>query len=1158
MTTQSENQIEEDYSAKSIKVLKGLQGIKLRPAMYIGDTYSRGLHHLVDEVVSNSIDEALAGFCKKITVILNKDNSVSIEDDGRGIPVDMHPTENKPAIEVVMTSLHSGGKFEKKAYQVSGGLHGVGLSVVNALSEFVVAQVKRNNKIYQIKFEKGVPGKLEVIGETKDTGTKIMFKPSKEIFSTVEFDPHIIETRLKDLAYLNKGLRIIFKNEIEDKEKEFIFEKGIVSFVENLNKNKEVLHPAIYFTGEKDKVVVEIALQYNNEFLDRVYSFCNSINTVEGGTHEAGFSTALTRAINEYLKKNNGKHGSVQLSGSDVREGLTAIISVKVPEPQFEGQTKTKLGNSNVKGIVGSFVYDKLINFLEENPNVAKAVLEKCILSAKAREAAKKARDLTRRKSALDSNSLPGKLMDCSESDASKCELFLVEGDSAAGTGIAARDRKTQAILPLKGKILNVEKARMDKIFKHQEIANIITALGAGVGEEFNLEKLRYHKIIILTDADSVTKDTPLLLFNEKNEIEFKYMGDFVDNCIKPDNFSISSFSINPGEHKVKKISNIVKHPLKSDLYNIKTYLGYNVTVTPSHSIFTYSNGKVEVKSGKEITKEDYILLPKNLPRTDKVITIDLTGFMDKNRVYGVINKEKLKKIPDEAYVDLDLEKWKNLNFIRKEKKITREKMEKALGLYFMGLEQWEFKRDNVMPQYKLFKKYLKILDVNEKSLKFKVHVPFDKAENNLNFINYYLDKITSPIKDIRIKFDKNLCYLLGWYIGDGSPSKGKKNPYRYSLSLGKDKLHYLNRIGKAVKKSLGVNLILDKYREKTENSLVVHFNSYIFGSLLKSWDLEDKYAFNKFIPNEIFNLTKELQISFLKGLLQSDGSVFVGKSKGIESKGVFVHGTSSKKLMEGIVFLYRQLGMLPSIIKRRSKDHMYKGVMIKTNYDGYSVTIGSIKQLKKGYEIWNDHKNAWKLKEFIEKSSREEDRRHIIEVNNDFNAVKVLNIEKIESKDKFVYDISVDLNRSFIGGLGGLTLHNSDGNHISCLILTFFYRHMRKLIENGNVYLALPPLFKVIKGKNSYYAKDENALNELRKQLGNDVVVLRFKGLGEMDSDELHETVMDKEKRILKQITIEDAIQSDRMFTILMGEDVEPRKEFIMANAKFAKNVDV
>ena len=634
--SQSENhQTAEDYSAKSITVLKGLEGVRARPAMYVGDTASRGLHHLIWEVLANSVDEHSQGFGKKIIIKLHQDNSITIEDEGRGIPVDIHPTENKSALEVVMTMLHAGGKFDKKSYQVSGGLHGVGASAVNALAELMIVTVKRNNKIHQQNYQKGIPtSQVEIIGDTNETGTTVFFKPDQTIFSSIEFESSLIEPRLKELAYLNKGLKIIFKNEKENKEKEFYFEKGIISFVEDLNKNKEALHPVIYFTAEKEKIQVEIALQYNNDFLERVFSYCNAINTVEGGTHEAGFSTALTRAVNEYIKKNNGKE-QIQLLGSDVKEGLTSIISVKVPEPQFEGQTKTKLGNSEIKGIVGSIVYDKLSSFFEENPNIAKIVLNKGILAAKAREAAKKARDLTRRKSVLESTSLPGKLIDCSEKDPAKCELFLVEGDSAAGTGISARDRKTQAILPLKGKILNVEKARLDKVFQHQEIANIITALGAGVGEESDLSKLRYHKIIILTDADV-------------------------------------------------------------------------------------------------------------------------------------------------------------------------------------------------------------------------------------------------------------------------------------------------------------------------------------------------------------------------------------------------------------------------------------------------------------------------------------------------------------------------------------------DGSHIACLLLTFFYRHTRKLIENGYIYLAQPPLFKVLKGKTSHYAKDENDLLNLQKELGNDIVVLRFKGLGEMDSDELQETVMDTEKRVLKQVRIEDAVEADKMFTILMGEEVEPRKDFIIANAKFAKNVDV
>ncbi len=527
MTTQSENpQIAEDYSAKSITVLKGLEGVRVRPAMYVGDTASRGLHHLIWEVLANSIDEHLQGYGKKIIVTLHKDNSITIQDEGRGIPVDMHPTEGKSALEVVMTMLHAGGKFDKKSYQVSGGLHGVGASAVNALSENMIVTVKRNNKIHQQKYQKGLPiTQVEIIGDTNETGTAVFFKPDTTIFSVIEFESSLIEPRLKELSYLNKGLQIIFKNEIENKEKEFHFEKGIISFVEDLNKNKEGLHPVIYFTAEKEKIFTEIALQYNNDFIERVFSYCNAINTVEGGTHEAGFSTALTRAINEYCKKNNGKE-QVALLGSDVKEGLTAIISVKVPEPQFEGQTKTKLGNSEIKGIVGSIVYDKLSKFFEENPTIAKSVINKCILAAKAREAAKKARDLTRRKSALDSNSLPGKLADCSEKDPTKCELFIVEGISAGGSSKQARDRNFQAILPLKGKVLNVEKARMDKVLKNQEIVNMISAIGAGISDEFDISKLRYYKIIIMSDRDSDGNHIGCLLLT----FFYRFMRQLIEN----------------------------------------------------------------------------------------------------------------------------------------------------------------------------------------------------------------------------------------------------------------------------------------------------------------------------------------------------------------------------------------------------------------------------------------------------------------------------------------------------------------------------------------------------------------------------------------------------------------------------------------------------
>jgi len=492
----------EEYTAKQITVLKDLEAVRKRFSMYIGDNGVHGLHHILWEAVDNGVDEALGGHCNHIIVKISKDGSVNVEDNGRGIPVDIHPEEKRSAVEVVMTVLHAGGKFDKEAYKVSGGLHGVGISVTNALSEWLEVKVKRNGKIYFQRYERGrVVSELKEIGFTNETGTIVAFKPDNQIFPEINFDFNIISNRLQELAFLNKGLLIELIDERGDQKIQFKYDGGITEFVKHLNKNKKILNEKpIYITKEKNKTVVEVALQYNDSFQETVYSFVNNINTHEGGTHLIGFSTALTRAINDYIRKS--KISSIKLSGEDTREGLTAIISLKVPEPQFEGQTKTKLGNSEVKGIVDSVVYDNLVNYFEENPSVAKQIIGKAVLAAEAREAARKARELTRRKSVLESGSLPGKLTDCSEKDPVKCELFLVEGDSAAGTGISARDRRFQAILPLKGKILNVEKARLEKIFKSQEILNIITALGTGVGDEFDINKLRYHKIIVLVDAD--------------------------------------------------------------------------------------------------------------------------------------------------------------------------------------------------------------------------------------------------------------------------------------------------------------------------------------------------------------------------------------------------------------------------------------------------------------------------------------------------------------------------------------------------------------------------------------------------------------------------------------------------------------------------------
>ena len=492
------------YDASHIQVLEGLEAVRRRPSMYIGSTDSLGLHHLVYEVVDNSVDEALGGFCSEINVTINPGGSVSIRDDGRGIPVDNHPQFNRPALEIVLTVLHAGGKFDHESYGVSGGLHGVGVSVVNALSEWMEVQVRRNGRIYWQRFEKGkVVSDLEERGSSDHTGTTITFKPDTSIFEETEFSFDTLSSRLRELAFLNRGLKITIKDDRSDKENIFQYAGGIISFVEYLNKNKEVLHEQpVYFSRSKNGTQVEVALQYNNSYAENIFSYANNINTREGGTHLMGFRAALTRTVNDYARNNKLFKNEMKLGGEDLREGLVAVISVKLPDPQFEGQTKTRLGNSSIRGIVESMVAEGLGEYFEENPLVATTIVEKAAEAMRAREAARKAKELTRRKNALSSGGLPGKLADCSDNDPAKCEIYIVEGESAGGSAKQGRNRHFQAILPLRGKILNVERARLDKILKNAEIRNMIVAFGTGVGDDFDISKARYHKVVIMTDAD--------------------------------------------------------------------------------------------------------------------------------------------------------------------------------------------------------------------------------------------------------------------------------------------------------------------------------------------------------------------------------------------------------------------------------------------------------------------------------------------------------------------------------------------------------------------------------------------------------------------------------------------------------------------------------
>ena len=576
------------YNADQIKVLEGLEAVRKRPSMYIGNVSIEGLHHLVYEVVDNSIDEAMAGYCNLIKVIVHTDNSVSIEDNGRGIPVGIQKSENIPAVEVVMTKLHSGGKFDNYSYKVSGGLHGVGVSVVNALSKIMEVEIYSDNKIYYQTYEKGKKtSELSIIGKTKKRGTKIHFVPDTEILETDNFNYDILIRRLRELAFLNKGVRLTIEDERSDKKDEFYYKGGIVSFVEYLNKMNSSLHKPIFIEGEKTDVQIEVAIQYNDTFKEKIFSFANNINTIEGGFHLIGFKAALTRTINQYLTNGNlPKNLKAKIGGDDIREGLTAVISIRIKSPQFEGQTKTKLGNSEVKGLVESLVNEKLSIFLEENPSVAKKIIAKAVDASRARDAAKRARDLARKQGALVDSTLPGKLAECQASDPSERELFIVEGDSAGGSAKQGRDRKFQAILPLKGKILNVEKSRFDKILRSEEIKNIITALGTGVGqEEYDIEKIRYHKTIIMTDADVDGSHIRTLLLT----FFYRHMPEMIDNgylyIAQP-----PLFKLGKGKKEVylKNEKGLNDHILKRICNKKNVKLGESEEILSEHNLYIF------------------------------------------------------------------------------------------------------------------------------------------------------------------------------------------------------------------------------------------------------------------------------------------------------------------------------------------------------------------------------------------------------------------------------------------------------------------------------------------------------------------------------------------------------------------------------------------
>lgn len=1318
------------YDATTIQVLEGTEAVRRRPAMYIGDTSSRGLHHLVYEVVDNSVDESLAGYCNNIEVTVHSDNSVSVADNGRGIPVDIHKTEKKPAVEVALTKLHAGGKFDHRVYKVSGGLHGVGVSVVNALSDWLEVEIKREGKVHHQRYERGkTASKLTVIGKSNSTGTKVTFKPDRTIFSKIEFSYDVLSGRLRELAFLNKGLKINLSDERTDKEAVFEFAGGIVSFVDYLNKNKNPLHnKVIYFQKAQDDIIIEMALQYNDGYAETLFSFANNINTIEGGTHLSGFKAALTRAINQYAKNKNLIKDEIGITGEDVREGLTAVVSIKVPDPQFEGQTKTKLGNSEVEGLVASASLDALAAYFEENPSVANKIIDKVIVASRAREAARKARELTRRKGALEGAGLPGKLADCSERDPALCELYIVEGDSAGGSAKQGRDRRFQAILPIKGKILNVEKSRLDKILSNEEIRTIITALGTGVGEEFDLAKLRYHKLILMADADSLTGSQPIMLYDsQKEKLIYTTIGDFVETCTTPSRYQALSF--NPISQKIewRAICDLIKHPRRTEVYKIKTQNGYELEITSCHSVYVWQNQEAVVKEGGNINPGDVLILPIRLSRNDQKLTVDLKEILAYNKrrenIFVRLNKNLLSAVPEDAHIELSASAWQILQKKREVAGISRYKMAEISGVYKTVIQQWEAKIDNVMPQLGKLNFYFKAVECDLNKEDYYVHLPirYWEKEGIHNGIKFFLGNHTREIKT-KFVLDEKLAYLLGWYLGDGCASFIKGSPNRFIISIGKDKaVKYLDSLLPVIRELLAANPVVERRRDETIN---IHFHSFSFKLLLEYFGLLGKKAHEKFIPDEFYNVNEPVQKALLRGLLESDGYIILEKRKNNHPGGRKVVGycTSSLRLAQNLVYIFRQLGVFPSMSKVWPKTHIRKGKTFKSNYQKIDVYISTKEQILAIKDIWQYHKGAEDLNTWLSATHKQGNwGKPLIKIKNDCIGLKAIAVNKINCLDKYVYDLSVTGNQNFVAGEGGVVCHNTDGSHIRTLLLTLLYRQMPKLVEGGFVYIAQPPLYKIKRGQREEYIQTEQQMNDLLLDLGReghefirlkekqtftdnqfkdllqllveleklgkilekkgvdfakylcfrhpktkkmpiykvkvegkdqflysdkelaalsdkedkefekevlelfeaheieqiiakieklgldilsyypkecldkeaktkpkplyritndkeqkelfslkDVLayikeaaskgmhIQRYKGLGEMNPQQLWETTMDPEKRTILQVKLEDSVAADKMFTVLMGDVVEPRRQFIEEYAHQVKNLDI
>lgn len=1199
------------YGADQIQVLEGLEHVRKRPGMYIGGTDIKALHHMVIEVVDNSIDEAMQGRCDQIRIIIHKDHSVTVEDNGAGIPVDIQKQTGLPAVTVVMTKLGAGGKFGGGGYKVSGGLHGVGVSAVNALSAWMETVVKRDGKIHRQRFERGVPvTNVEVIGECppNETGTIQTFLADDTIIQTLDFQWETLVTRFREMAFLTRGINLCFIDERPELPREinFYFEGGVKSFVRYLNRNRTVLHTPIYTDVDVEESHVEVALQYTDSYSDAIFAFANTINTPDGGTHLTGLRAAITRLINDYARKQGFIKGNEEnFTGDDTRQGMTAIVSVRVIDPQFEGQNKLKLLNNEVRYHVETAIADAMSKWLEENPRDARQIIEKCRMSFRAREAARKARDLVMRKSALESLTLPGKLADCSSRKPEECELYIVEGDSAGGTAKQGRDRRFQAILPLRGKILNIEKTSLDKALANKEIQALITALGTNIGENFSLEGLRYYRVVLM----SVDGEETCFVRTPAGQIRQVQIGAFIDECFAESRdvstYGVLCFDQQSHQTEFKPIKSVIRHPVHEPLFAIRTAYGRTVRVTASHSVFVYEQGQVVLKRGNDVRPGDLIVAPKQLPLAQANFTekIDLLQELCEQR--AAVGKDLL--VWGDDIVRLQQQKVRAEHAANDQLSQPRVTIPVAVGAQLaerrrtlqlsqrevcttVGIKQpitfYEWEKGKNRPTLPHFQRYVELLQLDPEEMLAQVTVGDSQLDNiwktqyngsGHNRVRPWMRLSQLDLTDVAqlngvklapehyadqaiyryLPVNTQLMTLLGFFLAEGSCSQ--RGGVR--LAFGRRNAGVLPEMRQAFVDLFGVEPAYYEGADGRANELrVVH--SVVAAAFRLIFGFDGVRAHTKRIPDLVYNVSPELQIAFLRGYLLGDGTV---------ARNRLSWTTASPELASGLMYLLLAHGILSSLHVRDAAGTStgeVRGKPVITRHKVHTITVLDRDDLLKLEAVWADHANAAALRQTLAQPRRQAKTRAALPVGADLIALPVSSVEEVTASNGMVYDFSVEGHENFICGMGGLCAHNTDadvdGAHIRTLLLTFFFRYMESLVSGGHLYIAQPPLYRVAvtrqengKAKRaSEYVYDDNALDTLRKELGdvNVRIEQRYKGLGEMNNEQLWETTMNPENRTILKVSIEDAAEADRTFDMLMGSEVAPRRRFITTHANQAR----